>query len=121
MTSQNYTERAAYAKKWLSSAAPEKYRFANKRHFQKVLQQLLGVQKKALGAIAAILEKHPTAVELHEGMHALKDTLEISPKDLFSAVYTIFLNKKEGPKAGWFLHTLDREFALKRLKEAAAA
>ncbi len=112
-------ERAAYAQRWLASAAPEKYRYQLQETLPTMAGELSTEQKKALGAIADLLEKESSPVSLHESIHALKDTLGISPKDLFTAVYVVFLNKKEGPKAGWFLYTLDREFALKRLREAS--
>jgi lysyl-tRNA synthetase class I len=35
-------------------------------------------------------------------------------------MYILFLNKESGPKAGWFLAALPRDFVLNRLKEAAA-
>ena len=116
---EELAERAAYAKHWLSTAAPEKYRFALYESLPPLAAELTDEQKKALSSIADLLEKNPDALVLHEQIHALKDSLGISPKELFSAVYMVFLNKKEGPKAGWFIATLDREFALKRLKEAS--
>ena len=112
-------ERAEYAKRWLASAAPEKYRFALQETLPPLASELSAEQKKALSSIADLLEKNPEAEAFHQSIHALKDSLGISPKELFSAVYMVFLNKKEGPKAGWFVATLDREFALARLREAS--
>lgn len=111
-------ERAEYAKRWLAGHAPEKYRFALQETLPAV--ELSDAQKKALGLIAEELQKNPAPEALHEFIHGLKDTLSLKPADLFSAVYLVFLNKKEGPKAGWFVATLEREFARKRLREASA-
>src|SRR3989344_5383125 len=46
-------------------------------------------------------------------------SLSDTPKELFAALYRIFLNRDSGPKAGWFLSVLLRDFVLKRLREAS--
>ena len=39
----------------------------------------------------------------------------------FAALYTAFLDRSSGPRAGWLLAALDRGFVLDRLSEAGAA
>jgi len=39
-------------------------------------------------------------------------------KEFFGAIYISILGKDSGPKAGWFLSVLPKEFLLKRLKKA---
>ena len=51
------------------------------------------------------------AEEIHGKLHELK---------AFKEIYLIFLGKDHGPKAGWFLASLSREFVLRRLQEASA-
>jgi lysyl-tRNA synthetase, class I len=114
-------ERAEYAAAWLTSHAPEKYRFALQQSLPAAAAELSEKQKEALNLIAEKLAENPSAEELHEYIHGLKDVLSLKPQELFSAVYLVFLNKKEGPKAGWFVATLDRDYALRRLQEASAA
>jgi lysyl-tRNA synthetase class 1 len=46
--------------------------------------------------------------------------IEISQKIAFAAVYYIFLNKERGPKAGSLLSYLDKDFVIKRIKNAIA-
>jgi lysyl-tRNA synthetase class 1 len=53
----------------------------------------------------------PTGEELHQKLHESKE---------FKAIYLAFLGKESGPKAGWFLSSLPREFVLQRLEEASA-
>ena len=50
-------------------------------------------------------------------LHDIKKETEINPRDFFSAIYISFLGKNSGPKAGWFLSVLDKEFLEKRLGE----
>jgi lysyl-tRNA synthetase class 1 len=44
----------------------------------------------------------------------------VEPKQLFSAIYFSILGKESGPKAGWFLSVLPKDFLIKRLKEVTA-
>ncbi len=110
-------ERAAYAKFWLSTYAPEQFKYV----LQDILPEvsLSDSQKKALGILAEYLETPHTGEEIHARLHELKDEVPIPPKELFTALYQIFLNRTSGPKAGWFLSVLPHDFVLKRLKEAS--
>jgi lysyl-tRNA synthetase, class I len=55
--------------------------------------------------------------ELHTKLHDIKKESGIAPKELFSAIYISFLGKDSGPKAGWFLSVLDKDFLERRLEE----
>jgi lysyl-tRNA synthetase class 1 len=48
----------------------------------------------------------------------VKNELSANPKEVFSALYKIFLDKDSGPQAGWFLGSLEKDFVIGRLKEA---
>ncbi len=113
-------ERATYAKQWLTTYAPEKYRFALAETLPEAAASLAAVQKKALARVAELLEGAESAETLHTSIHALKDELRIAPAELFAAIYIVFFGKSQGPKAGWLLFTLPRESTLLRLREAAA-
>lgn len=111
-------ERAEYARFWLSTYAPEQYRY--------ILQETLPVcvltdaQKQALGVLAEFFTEPRTGEEVHHRLHELKEEIPIPPKELFTALYRIFLDRDSGPKAGWFLSVLAPEFVVARLKEASA-
>jgi lysyl-tRNA synthetase class 1 len=63
------------------------------------------------------LQKDLDGQELHSKIHEIRKESGIEPKELFSAIYISFLGKDSGPKAGWFLSVLDREFLERRLGE----
>ncbi len=112
-------ERGAYAKFWLATYAPAEYRFELRA--QLPANVLSDAQKKALAALRAYLaEGARTGEEIHARLHALKSEIPIEPKDLFEAIYRIFLDRGSGPKAGWFLSVLPRDFVLERLRAAAS-
>jgi len=37
---------------------------------------------------------------------------------VFAAIYQIILGQEKGPRAGFFLSNLDKDFVIKRVKEA---
>lgn len=111
-------ERARYAKFWLTAYAPEEFKYELQEEMPNV--NLSNIQKKALGVLAEYLQAEKrTGEELHLRLHELKTEVPIQPKDLFQAMYRIFLVRDSGPKAGWFLAGLPRNFVIKRLKEAS--
>lgn len=112
-------ERSEYAKYWLATYAPERYVYKLQETMPSV--DLTAAQKKALGMLRDyVAEGEKSGEELHAKLHELKSSAPIEPKELFTALYRIFLNRDSGPKAGWFLSVLPREVVLSRLEEAAA-
>jgi lysyl-tRNA synthetase class 1 len=115
-------ERATYAKKWLELYAPEKFVFELQKTLPEAAQNLNENQKKAFVALREFIESAaamPSGEDLHAKLHALKEEVPIAPAELFGAIYQTFLGKQQGPKAGWFLSVLDKEFVLERLREAS--
>ena len=116
-------ERALYAKRWLDAYAPEKFVFKLQDTLPEAAQHLSAVQKKALNTLhdhIASSPAMPSGEDLHHFLHGLKESEPIAPAELFSAIYLAFLGKPMGPKAGWFLSVLPKEFVEKRLHEAGA-
>ncbi len=116
-------ERAQYAKQWLAEYAPEKFVFKLHDSLPEAAQNLSPVQKKALQTLLRYIESSknmPLGEDLHHFLHGLKESEPISPADLFSAIYLSFLGKSMGPKVGWFLSVLPKEYITKRLQEASA-
>ena len=116
-------ERATYAKKWLELCAPEKFIFKLQEALPEAVSTFSLAQKRALGMLADYVESQsvmPDGEMLHQKLHTLKEEADITPTELFSALYFLFLNKSHGPKAGWFLSVLNREFVIKHLRAASA-
>jgi lysyl-tRNA synthetase class 1 len=112
--------RVKYAKFWLSQYAPEDFKFElqegavpeSAKHFN-------DLQKEALKKLTTYLEGVGTldGQLLHTELHEIRKSLNIEPKDFFSAIYYSLLGKESGPKAGWFLSVLNKDFLIKRFKE----
>ena len=120
---QELKERAEYAKKWLAEYAPEKFVFKLQDELPDNAKNLSEVQKKALSELHQYIQETsemPSGEDIQHKLHEMKEALAIAPQELFGALYLAFLGKSYGPKIGWFLSVLDKEFVLKRLKEASA-
>ncbi len=114
---QALEERALYAKFWLSTYAPKEFKYVLQKEMPHV--ELSDVQKKALTALADFFKStERSGEELHLRLHEMKTEIPIKPIELFQAIYRIFLNRDSGPKAGWFLAGLPRDFVIARLTEA---
>jgi lysyl-tRNA synthetase class 1 len=120
---QELKERAKYAKRWLKTCAPERFVFTLQDDMPEEAKSLSEVQKKALSMLKDFIASAPqmqSGEDIHAKLHSLKEEANISPADLFSAIYLSFLGKSQGPKAGWFLSVLDRGYVLRRLEEVTA-
>lgn len=52
----------------------------------------------------------------HEAIYECKDASGLEPRTMFSALYRLLIGKTSGPRAGWFLSILPRDWLVNRLK-----
>lgn len=121
----NLDERLEYAKKWIEDYAPEKFRFTLVTDPTKGdTEGFTAQQRQALGSLYARLTELKNdewnGPRIHECIHKVKEELKIQPVVLFQPIYQIFLNRDDGPQAGWFLSTLKRETVLNSMKNHAS-
>ncbi|MES2014281.1 MAG: lysine--tRNA ligase [Patescibacteria group bacterium] len=119
---EEYELRAKYARIWLLKAAADEYRFSLALDVVPEGAKTLSVeQKSALLELVKFIEGN-TALDglaLHTEIHEIRKRHGIEPKSFFGAIYQAFLGKDHGPKVGWFLSVLDREFVISRLKQVS--
>ncbi len=109
--------RTEYARRWLESYAPTEAQFILQSDLPSV--ELTHEQKVYLAQVAEQFHDVDWQGEaIHAVLHDIKEKMSLAPKDAFRALYLIFLNKDNGPQAGWFLAALDQDFVLNRLEEA---
>ncbi|MDI6717529.1 MAG: lysine--tRNA ligase [Patescibacteria group bacterium] len=111
--------RVKYAKFWLNTYAPEDYKYELQENIPPAAKNFSEKQKEALKLILDYIKSRDKldGQELHTKFHEIKEQTQIEPKELFSALYLSILGKESGPKAGWFLSVLDKNFLIERLKE----
>ena len=111
--------RAANVRAWLDRYAPPFVKFHLQEALPAKIKNVEPELREALGALAGRIEGKG-AEEIHNEVYAVAEERGIEAKELFSAIYVAFLGQKQGPKAGWFLASLDGEFVRERLLAAAA-
>ena len=110
--------RAKYAQSWLNDYADDRFIFILQETIPEDVQKLTPEQKTALGALAQKIKGTDKldGENLHHLIHEVKELSGLPPKEFFGAIYLSFLGKDSGPKIGWFLSTLEKDFLCKRLR-----
>ena len=101
---------------WLKRRAPDDVKFellqtVDASQFTESEQTFL----RTLGDKVAAAPTNADGAWFHEAIYELKDQLDIAPKEMFSTLYRALIGKTSGPRAGWFLGMLPREWLSKRL------
>lgn len=124
---------------WLEMYAPDNAKFSVQEELPVSTSQLNDLQRVFLSNFSAILDKSGelNGEDYHNLVYSAKEagtelntniaaalevapeSLEVNPKELFKAVYVSVLGQPSGPKAGWFLSSLEKDFLAQRFKEAA--
>jgi len=112
-------ERAGYARRWLQEFAPEEVKFSVQPALPDAARGLDGPQRAFLLRLAAALKPDMDGEQIHALIYDLaRETRLPKTTAAFEAIYLAFLGKRQGPRAGWFLAFLDRDFTLNRLRDA---
>jgi lysyl-tRNA synthetase class 1 len=110
-------ERKAAARAWLDTYAPERAIVAVQSDLPAAVGALDQVQRQLLERLSSI-----RATSGDQWQAAIFDTatsLEMPAGRAFDAIYRAFLGRTNGPRAGWLLASLDPDFVVTRLREAA--
>jgi lysyl-tRNA synthetase, class I len=110
-------EELTFIDEWLQRRAPEEVKFSLAEHvnpadFSEQEQAFL----KSLGEKAAAAPEDADGAYFHDRVYELKDELGLQPKEMFTALYRALIGKTSGPRAGWFLSMLPRDWLVRRLK-----
>lgn len=110
-------EELKFIDQWLNLRAPDDVKFSladkvDPDDFSETEQHFL----KALGERVAQAPQDADGMYFHERIYELKDQLGLQPKDMFAALYKALIGKSSGPRAGWFLSILPRDWLVRRLR-----
>ena len=117
-------ERVGAARAWLATYAPERARLTVRRDaLPEEAAALDDAQRRYLLELANVAEASvPTGGDRwQDAIFATATAVGLEPKAAFGALYLAFLGRTNGPRAGWLLASLEPEFVVSRLREAAAA
>ncbi|HEC96156.1 MAG TPA: lysine--tRNA ligase [Euryarchaeota archaeon] len=110
------------AKNWVREFAPERAKFTLLEKLPEEIKQKLSEKIKEF--LNKLLSKISSpdfnwdATNIHTTIHNTAKECGLNHRDAFGAIYLIFLGKSEGPRAGYFLYSLGKEFVVQRIGEA---
>ena len=110
-------QRTEHVRYWLERFAPEEVKFEVQRTIPKA--SLTAEQKIILTFFKEkipLLSWEPEAI--HNAIYEISEETKIPIKTAFQAIYEIILGNQQGPRAGYFLSNLDKQFVLQRVTEA---
>lgn len=105
-----------YIDKWLDKWADEDVKFELLTDVSAL--NLNEDQKAFLSRLSLKISKAPDDADgawFHLAIYELKDKCNLLPKELFSTLYQVLIGKDSGPRAGWFLSILPRQWLIDRL------
>lgn len=112
-------QRANNARSWLEKYAPPYVKFKVQETLPPQVRSFTKEQKLALAILADEFEQGMSGQEIHDNMYKVAEMAGLDGKKVFETVYLALLGLKSGPRAGYFLASLDRDFVVKRFKEAS--
>lgn len=101
---------------WLNTRAPEEVTFALTEKLDPT--QFSDDEKAFFAGLYAKVAEAPEDADgawFHNAIYEFKSD-QMGPKDLFQALYKLIIGKTSGPRAGWFLSMLPRDWLLARLR-----
>ncbi|MBI5044988.1 MAG: lysine--tRNA ligase [Candidatus Levybacteria bacterium] len=113
---QGLEEWAQYARIWVERFASDSERFIIQENTPSAAKDLSEQQKKFLHAVVDLLHTTSDAESFQKEIYLKAKEMDISSKEAFSSIYIALLGKSSGPKAGWLILSLDKEFVQKRFK-----
>jgi len=110
-----------FVKNWLEKYAPASVKFAVQKELPDV--ELRDGQRVFLAKLAETVaaEGNLNGQGMHDAIYAASQVAEIKPAQAFVALYRVILAQDSGPKAGWFLASLEREWLVGRLRAAGVS
>lgn len=107
----------AFIDVWLEKSAPEEVKFELRQTVDG--SQLNESQQTFVRALADTIAGAPEDADgewFHKAIYGFKETSGLEPKELFATLYQLLIGKDAGPRAGWFLSLLPRDWLIKRLR-----
>ncbi len=102
--------------KWLQEWAPEDIKFSLRERID--IGEFSDSDKDFLNTLAGKIEQAPEDADgewFHKAIYEFKESHGLQPKELFQVLYRALIGKDSGPRAGWFLSILPRDWLIKRL------
>jgi lysyl-tRNA synthetase class 1 len=105
---------------WLDTQAPEEVKFSLRKDLNST--EFTAEQQTFLRELSQKVAQAPVDADgawFHDAIYSFKESLGLAPKEMFQTLYRVLIGKDSGPRAGWFLSLLPREWLVARLSLSA--
>ena len=108
-------ERVKCIKHWIQNYAPESVVFEIQKEKPQI--DFNNEQKNYIKLMSKKLKEIEwTPESIHNSFYDLQEKNQIPAKNFFKIMYNILLDKERGPRLGFFLATMDKQFIIERLE-----
>ena len=112
-------KRVEFAAYWVDHFSPPESRLRLQPTLPESAASLSPPQCEALRLLDQRLQPDMDGDAIHALVYALSEESGLAAKEVFRAIYVVFLDNTRGPRVGWFLRSLEPDFVHLRLREAA--
>lgn len=112
-------EWAKYARIWVDRFASENEKFTVQKEIPLSAKNLNDLQKKFLKEVSKMMLEEWDPESFQKAIYEKSKELNVPSKDTFGALYQALLGKSHGPKAGWLILSLDKDFVRSRFDDVS--
>lgn len=114
-TKKNLKTKAAAVRFWLDAHAPDNMKFSVQESHPEI--EITNEEKALLKSLSAKLKNLDwEADKIHDAIYSIAVEADIKAGPIFKLVYKIFLARERGPRLGYLLASLDKDFVMGRVK-----
>jgi lysyl-tRNA synthetase class 1 len=114
---ENLKNRLKNVKYWLDHFAPDNVKFKLSKNAIN-----LKINEEQKNFLSSLIKKFSNIIweaeNIHNAIHDVSKNESITIKTAFKTIYQILLDQEKGPRAGYFLSNLNKDFVLKRFEES---
>jgi len=112
-------QRAFNVDKWLESFAPPMVKFSIQNTLPPEVRNFNAQQRQVMKILSERMPGYEDGQAIHDGIYNIAREVDMNPKKLFQTIYQALLGTKSGPRLGYFLVSMDRDFVVERFRAAS--
>ncbi|MCD4797383.1 MAG: lysine--tRNA ligase [Methanosarcinales archaeon] len=112
-------QRAFNVDKWLESFAPPMVKFSIQKTLPPEVRNFNAQQRQVMKILSERMPGYEDGQAIHDGIYNIAREVDMNPKKLFQTIYQALLGTKSGPRLGYFLVSMDRDFVVERFRAAS--
>jgi lysyl-tRNA synthetase class 1 len=114
---QTIKKELAFIDNWLNKWAPSEVKFELLARINPA--DFSDKEKSYLNNLSQKITQAPANADggwFHKAVYEIKESANLAPEQIFKPLYRALIGQETGPRAGWFLSILPRDWLIKRLR-----